>query len=268
MEIPPCKKLKLTISNRTARSEVFNVQLHCTKTNLTEKGEITLELPPQDILDVKKQVEKQFSIPACVQAVSYNGHTLKNDIKLSALRVRGGDTFCVKYLAKGNCADLKHIISWLGQLSNAMAGENSDLNDIVETGIQESLLEMLPELFSPWDDPTSRTYVNKLFLIDNGGIGVILKVYEFLLQKEWKQMDENFKYLECYIIVSLWSFAETFPLRRLLIQHNIIRMLTQSLLRVRLEEGRRIYEYDTSGNQYEEYYLEETLCGSVGVFAK
>ena len=274
MEIPPCKKLKLA-NTAPSPSEVFNfrVQLHCTKTNLTEEGEIKLESPPltQDILAVKKQVEKQFSIPVCVQTVSYTtGHGLSNDIKLSDLKVRNGDTFHVKYLAKGNCTDLINTITWLGQLSSAMASGSSDadLIDVAEIGIQQDLLDNLGTSFHPWADPTSRTYVNKLFFVDNDGINVILKVYEFLLQKSWNETDVYFKHLECLIIGSLWNFAQTFPLRRLLIQHNVTPMLTQSLLRVRLEEGRGIEEFDTSGDEYQQDLLIDTICSSIGVFLK
>ena len=274
MEIPPCKKPKLVNNTESSPIEVFNfrVQLHCTKTNLTEEGEIKLESPPhtQDILDVKKQVEKQFSIPVCVQTVSYNGHTLKNNIKLSDLRVRNGDTFHVEYLAKGDCTDLMNTITWLGQLSSAMASGRSDadLINVAEIGIQQGLLDNFETFFSPWADPTSRTYVNKLFFVDKSGIDVILRVYEFLLQKNWNEMDEQLKSLECFAIGSLWSFAQTFPLRHILIQHNVIPMLTRSLLRVRLEEGRGIEEFDTSGDQYQQECLTETFYRSIGVLFK
>ena len=276
MEIPPpCKKLKLVNTAELSPSEPlnFSVQLHCTKTDLVEKGEIKLESPPhtQDILAVKKQVEKQFSIPVCVQTVSYtSGHGLNNDIKLSDLKVRNGDTFHVKYLAKGDCTDLMNIITWLRQLSSAIACGNSDsdLIDIAEIGIQQELLENLDTFFNPWADPTSQTYVNKLFFVDNDGINVILKVYEFLLRKNWNETDVLFKHLECFIVESLWSFTQTLPLCRLLIQHNVIPLLTRSLLRVRLEEGRRIEEFDTSGDEYEQDLLRDTICNSFVVFEK
>ena len=273
METPPCKKIKLT-TTPIEEAFNFNVQLHCTNTNLIEKGEIKLEspVPPhaKNILDVKKQVEKQFSIPVCVQTVSYNGHTLKSNIKLSDLRVRNGDTFCVMYCAKGDCADLMNTITWLRQLSSAMAsgGSDADLIDIAEIGIQQELLENLHEFFTLYDDPFSRTYVNKLFFADNGGVSVILKVYEFLLQKTWNQMEEQLKYLECFIIGALWWFADTLPLCRILIQHNIIQMVTKSLLRVRLEEGRRIEDLDASRDQYQEDFLTETIYKCIRLFLK
>ena len=272
---PPCKKLKLVNNTELGPSEVFNfvVQLHCTKTDLTEEGEIKLESPPltQDILAVKMQVEKQFSIPVCVQTVSYTiGHSLSNDIKLSDLKIRNGDTFHVKYLAKGNCTDLMNTITWLRQLSSVMASGSSDadLIDVAEIGIQQGLLENFGTSFFPWADPTSQTYVNKLFFVDNDGINVILKVYEFLLRKNWNEMDVCFKYLECSIIESLWCFTHTFPLCRLLIQHNVPPLLTRSLLRVRLEEGRGIEEFDTSGDEYQQDLLRNTICYSIRVFLK
>ena len=264
---------KLKKRNTTSKinsTEIFssNVELHCTKTGQTDIGEIKLESPPhtQDILDVKKQVEKQFSIPVCVQTVSYtSGHALKNDIKLSDLKVRNGDTFHVEYLAKGDCTDITETISWLGQLSQAMACASSDLNDITEAGVQQNLIEKLPAY---WSDLTSSSYVNKLHFIHNNGVVEIMKVYAFLLQKPWNQMDQNLKYLECWIIESLCFFAETAPLCRLLIQHNVIHKLTQSLLRVRLEEGRRIAEYDVSGNRLQQSFLTDTITGSIRTLLK
>ena len=272
LEIPPCKKLKLVNNTESGPSEVFNfrVQLHCTKTNLTEEGEIKLESPPhtQDILDVKKQVEKQFSIPVCVQTVSYTtGHSLSNNIKLSDLKVRNGDTFRVKYLAKASCTNLMNTITWLRQLSSAMASGSSgaDLIDVAEIGIQQGLLWNLETFFSSWANPTN---VNQFFYVDNDGINVILKVYEFLLQQNWNEMYLCFKYLEYSIVWSLYSFVQTFPLRRLLIQHNVISMLTLSLLRVRLEEGRGIEEFDTSGDEFQQDLLIDTICNSIPVLLK
>ena len=261
-------KIKRNTTSKISSTEIFslNVQLHCTKNGGTDIGEVTLESPLQDILDVKKQVERQFSIPVCVQTVSYTtGHALRNDIKLLDLKVRNGDTFHVEYLAKADCTGIMEIISWLEQLSQAMACESLDLNDIAETGVQKKIIEKLPAY---WNDLTSSSYMNKLHFIHNHGVIEIMKVYDFLLQKPWNQMNQNFKYLECWIIESLGFFAETAPLCQLLIQHNVIPMITQSLLRVRLEEGRRIAEYNISGNPLEESYLVDTIIGSIRTLLK
>ena len=274
MEMPPCKQPKPSSNITSSSSEVFSnfyIKLHCTKTGLTKKGEIKLESPPrtQEVLAVKKQLEKQFSIPVCVQTVSYNGHTLKNDDKLSELRVRNGDTFHVDYLDKADCTDIMEIISWLEQLSSAIITASLDIDNIIEDGVQRNLLESLQkDFFSSWYDPTSNSYVNKLFFVDKSGISLILKVYEFLLQKTWNKMTENYNYVERWIIESMWSFAETVPLCRLLIQHNIIQMVTKSLLRVRLEEGRTIEDLDASGDQYQQDILLETIHNCIGVFLK
>ena len=272
MEPPPCKQLKLSGNTSSCSSDFFDfsVQLHCTKTGLVDKGEFKLESPPEDVLEVKKQVERQFSIPVCVQTVSFNGEPLKDNIKLSDLKVRNGDTFHVKYLAEGDCADLMNTITWLRQLSCAMASGSSDadLIDVAEIGIQQDLLINLEEFFSLYNDPTSRTYVNKLFFADNDGVSVILKVYDFLLQKTWNKLDERLKYLECFIIGSLWWFADTLPLCRLLIQHNVIQMVTKSLLRVRLEEGRSIVEFDASGDPDQLDLLKETIYKCIEFFLK
>ena len=240
--------------------------LRCTKSNQSEKSEIKLESLPQNILEIKKLVEKEFGIPKCVQVISCNNQTLEGDTKLSALRFREGDTVYVDYLAKGDCSDIKEVISWLDQLSKAVRTRSSALDDTIRIGIQQRLIEDLRTCFVPWEDP--RTYVNKLHFVDSDGIEMILKVYDFLLQRPWSQLDPNSKCLEGWVIRSLWDFAETFPLRRLMVQHGIIQMLTQSLLRVRLEEGKRIHDYDVSGSRYQQSLLVETIFGSVGALLK
>ena len=84
-----------------------------------------------------------------------------------------------------------NTITWLRQLSSAMACRSSDadLINVAEIGIQQELLENLHEFFTVYDE--SRTYVNKLFFADNDGLSMILKVYEFLLLKTWNEMDEQ-----------------------------------------------------------------------------
>ena len=238
----------------------FRVVLHCTKSNQSETKDIWFESFPINTLEINERIQKQFSIPVCVQILSFEGCTLKGSNSLSALRARDGDIFRVEYLAKGDCSVLTNIISWLGQLSRAMTSKSSDLNDIIKVGMQQRLLEKLRSCFSPWSDPTSKTYVNKLYFLDSG-FEIILKVYEFLLQT---QRNHLFRYLETWIIRSLWSFAQTAPLRRLMIRHNVTQMLTQSLLQVRLEEGREIRDPESHGRSF----LIDTIKGSIGALFK
>ena len=245
--------------NRKVQSQTkYSVVLHCTKTNLSEVNNIHFESPPVNTLDIKEQIEKQFSIPVCVQVLAFEGCTLKGSTSLSALRIREGDTFRVDYLAKGDCSELMDSISWLEQLLKAVAS-NSNLIDITK-------IRKLRSFFSPRSDPSSRTYVNKIHFVFNGGFKMIMKIYEFLLQKQWKKMKENFKYLEHLIIRLLWSLAHTYPLCHHMVQHNAIPMLTRSLLRIRLEEGKQIA--GISSNGYHHSHIIQTIICSIGVLIK
>ena len=249
-------------------SEVFkiNLLLHCTKNNRSEKSEIKLESPPQNVLEVKRQVERQLSIPRCVQIISYDGNLLKEDVSLSALKFRDGDTFRIEYLTKGDCPDILEIISWLDELSDAATCESSDFIDLLQIGLQKGLFENLQITF----ESVSKSYVNRLYFVDNNGIEMFVKVYKFLLQKQWNQMDWRLKYLERRIVGAFWDFAstESFPLRRLLIRNNLIPLFIQSLLQARLKEGERLHDYDTSGDHSQQIDLAETIFGSIGVLFK
>ncbi len=99
--------------NRASVPCNYNVFLHCSTTEETEQQVVRFESAPLNILDVKMQIEEQFSIAACVQIISYEGHTLKDDTVLTSLRVRDGDTFNVKYLVKGHCSDINKVIAWM-----------------------------------------------------------------------------------------------------------------------------------------------------------
>ena len=243
----------------------FCVVLHCTKSDKSETKDIYFDSPPLNTLDIKEQIQKQFSIPVCVQVLSFDGYTLKGNSNLSDLRIHNGDTFGVDYLAMGDCSDLEDIISWLRQLTSAIASQSSNLHDVTKIGARQGLIKNLRSCFSPWND---QSYVNILYFVDNGGLKMIIKVYEFLLQKTWNEMDQDFKYLECWIVRSLRSFPQSFPLCRLLIQHNAIPLLTQSLLRVRLEEGKMLQDYDTSGRRYQQSLLAETFRSAIGALFK
>ena len=255
--------------NQKVQSQTkYSVVLHCTKTNLSEVKDVWFESPPVNTSDIKEHIEKQFSIPVCVQTLSFDGHTLKGSVSLSALRVREGDTFCVDYLARGECSELMEIISWLEQLSNAVTSKSSNLMDIAEIGIRYRLIRNLRSYFSPWSDSPSEKYVNKLHFVHNGGFSMMLTIYKFLLQKPWNEMDENFKYLEHWVVRTLWSFSQTFPLCRLMMQHNAMHLLTKSLLRVRLEEGKMIHSTSSSQRQYHYSQTVQTIFGSIGVLIK
>lgn len=244
------------------------VMLYCTKTKQTEQKKVWFETPPSSVLDVKKQIQKQLSIPVCVQTLSYDGQKLLDNIKLKRLMVRDSDSFHVQFLSTGHCAEITEICDWMTSVLNAIKQRASDLNRVIVLGIRQRLIVNLGSYFSPWEDPLGITYADKLYFADIDGVQVIMDLYACLLQQSWTQLNRNLKYLEYQILRVLWRFSETFALRRLLVQHKVIPMCTQSLLRVKLQEGKQIRDLDTSKDPYEKSLLVQTISNSIGVLFK
>lgn len=253
----------------------FEVMLHCTTTEQTDHKSVTFPSSPLNIHDVKIQVEKQFGIPACVQALKYESFLMDDKVKLKNIRVRNGDTFHISYLAKGHCAEIFEIIDWMclvlaflrHESPSISEGIDSSLNDLISFGIQEEMIEDLAfNYFFPWLDPVK--YVNKLYFVHNGGVDIIMAIYEALLRQPWKECLFKLKYIEYGILRVLWNLTETFPLRRLVTQNKGIQMCMQSLLRVRLEEGGKIEDFEPLDEPIQKTILVETIVAGLGTLCK
>ena len=262
--------LTTTSKRRCKPTYFYSLVLHCTKTNHSEIKEIYFDTPPVNTLEIKEQIQKQFSISVCVQVLSFDGYTLKDDDKLSLLRIRNRDTLCVEYLAKANCSDINATVTWLKQLCSALDSNSPDYHSIIRYGIQYQIIESLDDYFISWSDSSGVSYANKLHFVYNGGFKLLMEVYAAILRKSWQEMSTNMKYVEQWIPSILWSFVETFSLRRLVFLHNGIQMCSQSLLRVKVEEGKLIEEYCLSHEQpfRIKYLLVGMIYGSAGTLCK
>ena len=256
----------------------LNLVLHCADTGEVEHATITFGSVPTVVLDIKKRIEKQHSIPVCIQALSCEGHALIDSDELSMLRTREGDTLHVKYLAKGHCTEINRTIRWMRFLLAALEYEDtaqysndvplvSDLWEVITIMLQEEMIENLAfKYFFPWLEPAK--YVNKLHFVYNDGVPVMMKVYELLLRIPWKDNILRLKYIEYAILRVLWNITETFPLRRLVIRHKGIQMCTQSMLRARLDEGKRVEELEPLSTPTEQSILVETIAAGLGALCK
>ncbi len=267
---------KLNVSKCAAGAEPcalsLKLVLHCTKTDETVNERIVFNTVPSTILDVKKQVENTSSIPVCVQVISYEGHTVHNHVELSSLRVRDGDTFHLKYLAKGHCTEINNTIT----LMHFLAATLKDAFPSVEEGMDIDLSELLSKLignkmiedlafkyFFPWLEPVN--YANKLHFLYNNGVDTVMEVYKALLQRPWCECIVELKYIEYGILRVLWNLTETFPLRRLVIQNRGIGLIIQSMLRTRLDEGSRMEDMEPNSTKT---LLLETIVAGLGTLCK
>ena len=218
----------------------FGVILHCSKTGLSSHKQMYFTSAPALVGDIKREVERQYNIPVCVQVLTYDVQNLKDDLDLSFVGVRMGDTFHITYLSEGDCKEIVDIIGWMELILAAFGGEQPtvstgisvEFDDLLTNGIQLELIENLAfEYFFPWLD--ERKYVNKLHFVYNGGIDIIVEVYTAVLTQPWEECLFKLKYIEYGILRVFWNLSETFPLRRLIVTHGGLKMCMRSLLRRR-----------------------------------
>ncbi len=128
---------------------VFKVELFSSHTKDTESQTISLS-PPVTITRIKEEVEENFNIPVCVQSLSYDSCPLNDDASLEATRIRSGDTLNITYPAKGNCKEIKAIVTWFEQVRHFLLTEDPtisngrfslEFDDLLTCGIDQNLME-------------------------------------------------------------------------------------------------------------------------------
>lgn len=253
--------------------ELLNVLLVSSKTGETEKGSLNFSTaPPRLVKDVKLVVEEEFSIPTFAQRLSFEADELRDETKLSYIRVRNGDTLRVEYTTKADCAGLKAVIEWLNQLvdvfkkeSRKETGSYYDLQEIVAAGLEAKHLEHLCDLLSvTCPEVTS----NKRYFHHHGGVDKLLEVYRSIVDRSWRETLHINKLLERKVLTVLGYLSAAdgsdFAGRNYLIEVGAVELLTKSLMRVKLSEGEPIV--DDSGQM--STLLVHVLELSAGVLSK
>lgn len=232
---------------------VLNIVLDCELSKSSETRQIRFDSSPTTPLDIKEKVEEEFSIPSCIQTLHYQTVLLRDSDNLRQhTHFRSGDTFNVHYLTKGDCSRVHAVIEWLkgllGLLQAIKTSESSadDANkaialghlfvrteDLILSGMRDGVAQDLClHLFYPWKD--KRTYVNKLDFHHKGGLDVLMKVYDLMVEKDWGDIGINSEfhlYLECLCSQAVANYTQTFMLRRQIVQLGGLEMCIKTLLR-------------------------------------
>ena len=251
----------------------FHLQLNCTSRKSTENKLLSLSSFPGSILELKQAIESRFSIPVCVQSVSYQLAPLSDNDSLLERRIRSGDTLFISYRCEADCQLIREIILWIRQVVTAIQSENGiEANEfltdnIIWGGINSSYHETLPIHIFDWLSP--KAFVNKLYFETEGGLTALVKLYRELTSRDWGSMRPLFKYLESFSIQSIGNFGEVFPLRRISLKAGVLDMVMKSLLRKVLEPGEPIRGFGQTGaDEFEDSIWRDVLINAVYITAK
>jgi hypothetical protein len=172
-----------TYSPADEDSTVFHLQLNCTSRKSTDSKILSLSSFPSSTLELKQAIESRFSIPVCVQSVSYQLAPLSDEDSLLERRIRSGDTLSVSYLCEADCQLIREVIEWLKNVTAAIqiehlteeGGANTD--DIFRTGCFEAEYPILLHKSFRWLDP--KCYANKLYFEAMGGLQAVIELYRY-----------------------------------------------------------------------------------------
>ena len=258
---------------KAGESAIFHLQLDCTSRKSMDNKILSLSSFPSSTLELKQAIESRFSIPVCVQSVSFQLAPLSNSDSLLERRIRSGDTLSVSYLCEADCQLIREIILWLRRVVTAIQCENGResyenfTDDLIWSGLNANYHDTLPVKVFDWLNP--KAYVNKLYFEAEGGLTKLVELYRELTNRDWACMRPLFKYLESFAIQSIGNFGEIFPLRRMSLKAGVLDMVMRSLLRKELVPGEHIEGFGMTGDhEYEDNIWREVLINAVYITAK
>ena len=255
-------------------STVFHLQLSCTSRKSTENKILSLSSSPSSVLELKQAIESRFSIPVCVQSVSYQLAPLSNSDSLLERRIRSGDTLSVSYHCEADCQLIREIIEWVKlvvaaiKTENRVKGNEDHTDSLIFIGLNARYCEMLPNQLFDWLHP--KGYVNKLYFEAEGGLAPLVELYRELTSRDWGSMRPLLKYLESFSIRSIGNFGEDFSLRRISLKAGVLDMAMKSLLRKVLQPGEPIEGQGMARSRDQEFVdlvLKEVLISAVYITA-
>lgn len=253
----------------------FNLKLYC-ETDDTKTRSVKMVTPhtPETILDIKLCVEKEFSIPACCQEISFESQKLRECDSIEMLKIREGDTLTIKYQSEGTVEEVREIIDgmkdmkrFLRQSSIRRRLENgcvydAEISSNLDTLQVDSLATMY---FHPSADPRSKA--NRLFFVSNNGLQIMHQLHQELLRYPWGKCVLEMKYLEHSILRVLWNVSAAFSIRLLLLERSTLKCVIKSLVRVEIPANAFIQGPIGSTYEYKRV-TSEMLYKAVGTIGK
>jgi hypothetical protein len=209
----------------------------CEESKTTEVKILRLQSQPDTFLDVKRAVEANFSIPACVQTLLHQSTKVSDCELLQSYYIRSGDTFQVVYPIEGNCKDVIRVVEWLKKLSSVFAMHSNVRKYSKDESFQidavgynkysaltsgenmDFIQDLALNLVYPWTDKTK--YVNKLHMDSLNVVELVMHIYKSLVLARLNEISlRRGHYVEIACALFVANFTQTFPLRRQILKHG------------------------------------------------
>ena len=214
--------------------EELEVALCCTLDDNVVITRLSFTEPPKEVDDIKLHIQTAFCIPKCTQQLLYNGAVLAGTEQVDKLYMRSGDSIVVRYHSKLDADDFKVITTWLRQIRDIVLSYEKDdpahvLSMLRSPDASESSLAHsdVSSLLGKWGTP--KVEVIRKYIIQEGGIDLVLKLYGTLTKIHWHEL--NIGSLDdlngCLRI--MWNFCETYDVSLFIDQRGGFDLMVKSL---------------------------------------
>lgn len=202
---------------------------------------------------LKELVEREFKIPVCVQAVSFNSNIIQEDTKLSYLRIQEGDMIEIEYPREVDTLFYLELISKITKIFSSLrhampkiaaAGGvmvTDDIHDVMLQvnrdckSIRSAIMNLIKDREHFVSYSTGMPGVDQLYFLHNGGLKVLVDLCKLLHMLPWHQLPMDAQQLERSSLSLICTLSLTLGTRYLLIQEGALQCVLKSLLRVKLE---------------------------------
>jgi hypothetical protein len=270
-----------TVALQAGGAVEFKLRLNCQAKKSSQQKVLRLPGFPSSTSELKKAIQVEFSIPACVQALTYHSIPLTESMSLpdACRHMRNHDTITVDYTCDADVERIDEIVGWVKDVTQCLRREAVNLysartsDTLIHKGIMDEYDKVLAMEIFDWMD--AKAYVNKIYFVDCGGLDAVLDLSRFVLKKEWVDMSEFCQFLEAFCSHAIANFGETLYLRRLLVEQDGLEITRRSLGRVTMRiEGDLEYVFEgllspiAGGSEYSRYMLNRILENALHTICK
>ena len=217
--------------------EELEVTLCCTLDNTVVTETLSFTEPPKQVDDIKSSIQTTFYIPKCMQQLLYNGAVLSGTEQVQKLYMRSGDSILVRYYSKLDVNDFEVINTWLRKMRDIVLSYEKDdpahvvgrLRSYYSTNSdQKCPHEAVAGLLREWGTP--RENVNRSYIVQEGGIDLVLRLYGILTKIHWVELIRGSLQDLIGCLAILWNICATYDVRLLIDQRGGFDLMVKSLV--------------------------------------
>lgn len=241
---------------------------------------------PKTGLAVKQCLERDLSIPVCVQRLSFGSTLIKDAQPLKRMRLRDTDQLTLEFPSHAKISVINDVLrlmeeirvvldrvsDFFAQLPPEEYKLTPEMDSLVQMIVDPMTVESLVYMFSPASEALPQT--NRLYFVHNGGVELAMRLHGQLVALPWTKLTIEMQYLEHALLRILWDLSSTLGVRYLLLDFPVLEQASKSLMRVEVSPHKWVKPPEVqnaaahTNEQTQRYILGETMYKAMGVMTK